>query len=225
MARQAGHPGGRGSLRLSPQLAARRPALVGLAAGLLPVGRAAAAEPSPYELAGKEPLGLDARGRILACPTQINPNCVSTSSLNSAYAPPWRAPEGATAEEAVASIKEAVAESFPGASKLAEESAAPKGAGIYLLFVLRGDDDKLDKIEFLVKGKDEVVDRDWDGDRPGLTVVYRSLAGSVRYAGWITQPISDFGKQRDRMRDLRARLGWSLIGCELLECYEAEMST
>ena len=223
MARQHGHPGGTGSLRLSPQLAGRRPALVGLAAGLLPVGRAAAAEPSPYELAGKEPLGLDARGRILACPTQINPNCVSTSSLNSAYAPAWRAPEGATAEEAVASIKEAVAESFPGTSKLAEESAAPKGT--YLLFFLRGDDDKLDKIEFVVKGKDEVVDRDWDGDRPGLTVVYRSMAGSVRYAGWITQPISDFGKQRDRMRDLRARLGWSLIGCELLECYEAEMST
>ena len=213
-------PGGRGSLLL----AGRRPALVGLAAGLLPAaGRAAAAQPSPYELAGKEPLGLDARGRILACPAQINPNCVSTSSLNSAYAPAWRAPEGATAEEAVASIKEAVAESFPGTSKLAEETAAPKGT--YLLFFLRRDDDKLDKIEFLVKGEGEVVDRDWDGDRPGLTVVYRAMAGSVRYAGWITQPISDFGKQRDRMRNLRARLGWSLIGCELLECYEAEMST
>lgn len=37
------------------------------------------------------PFGVES-GRILPCPSRVNPNCVSTSSLNDAYVPAWRSP-------------------------------------------------------------------------------------------------------------------------------------
>ncbi len=35
----------------------------------------------------------------------------------------------------------------------------------------------------------------------------------------IQQPIGDFDAQRKRLTALRERTGWSVIGCELIECY------
>lgn len=45
-------------------------------------------------------------------------------------------------------------------------------------------------------------------------------AGDVRYLWPIQQPVTDLDTQKKRMRAIRQDLGWSLIGCELLECYE-----
>jgi hypothetical protein len=51
-------------------------------------------------------------------------------------------------------------------------------------------------------------------------VLYRSLAGGVKYIGWITQPVTDGGAQRKRVKAVRQQLDWSIIGCDLIECYE-----
>jgi hypothetical protein len=45
-------------------------------------------------------------------------------------------------------------------------------------------------------------------------------AGDVRYMWPLTQPISDLDTQKKRMQQLRKDIGWSLIGCELVECYD-----
>lgn len=45
-------------------------------------------------------------------------------------------------------------------------------------------------------------------------------AGSVKYIWPIQQPIGDFDAQRKRMEVIRAALGWRVIGCDLLECYQ-----
>lgn len=45
-------------------------------------------------------------------------------------------------------------------------------------------------------------------------------AGSVKYIWPIQQPVSDLGAQKTRMGELREALGWRVIGCELIECYD-----
>lgn len=72
---------------------------------------------------------------------------------------------------------------------------------------------------FLIKS-DGVTDRGWEGDLPGPLVTYRSLAGGVKYVWPISQPLTDFGKQRERLEALRSELGWRVLGCELIECYD-----
>jgi hypothetical protein len=67
---------------------------------------------------------------------------------------------------------------------------------------------------------DGVTDRNFGGDSPGVLVTYRSMAGSVRYVWPIQTPLSDGGAQRKRMQAIRERLGWQVIGCELIECYQ-----
>ena len=47
-----------------------------------------------------------------------------------------------------------------------------------------------------------------------------SMAANVKYIWPIQQPITDFGAQRQRLKDVRRRLGWRLTGCDLIECYE-----
>ena len=42
----------------------------------------------------------------------------------------------------------------------------------------------------------------------------------MRYLWPIQQPVTDLDTQKKRMRAIRSDLGWSLIGCELLECYD-----
>jgi hypothetical protein len=78
---------------------------------------------------------------------------------------------------------------------------------------------KPDVIEFLVR-PGGVQDRQWTGDREGAAVFYRSVAGDVKYIWPLTQPVTDFDTQKKRMKQLREDLGWALIGCELLECYD-----
>ena len=53
-------------------------------------------------------------------------------------------------------------------------------------------------------------------------VTFRSQAGTVRYVWPISQPIGDFGAQRNRVVALRKRLGWRINGgdCSLQECYQ-----
>ena len=51
----------------------------------------------------------------------------------------------------------------------------------------------------------------------------RSLAhslGAVKFLYPLTQPLSDFGLQRRRLAELRSRLKWQIVGCELIECYQ-----
>lgn len=58
------------------------------------------------------------------------------------------------------------------------------------------------------------------GPSAGPLVLYRSIAGDVVYVFPLTQPITDMDMQRKRMRSLRQDLGWSLVGCELVECFD-----
>lgn len=62
-----------------------------------------------------------------------------------------------------------------------------------------------DLIEFLVK-KD--------------VVTYRSIAEKVIFVYPFTTPVSDLDAQRKRMEQLRQEIGWRLVGCELIECYQ-----
>uniref|UniRef100_A0A061S2F7 Uncharacterized protein n=2 Tax=Tetraselmis sp. GSL018 TaxID=582737 RepID=A0A061S2F7_9CHLO len=54
----------------------------------------------------------------------------------------------------------------------------------------------------------------------GALVLYRSLAGSVRYVWPIQQPVSDFDTQRKRLTAIREELGYRMIGCDLIECFQ-----
>ncbi|KAI7839251.1 hypothetical protein COHA_006949 [Chlorella ohadii] len=46
------------------------------------------------------------------------------------------------------------------------------------------------------------------------------MAAQVKYVWPIQQAVTDFGSQRQRLKEVRRRLGWRLLGCDLLECYE-----
>jgi hypothetical protein len=76
-----------------------------------------------------------------------------------------------------------------------------------------------DVMEFVIK-PESVQDRNWQGDAAGPLVTYRSMAGSVKYIWPIQQPVGDFDAQRKRLKVVRDELGWQIIGCELLECYQ-----
>lgn len=45
------------------------------------------------------------------------------------------------------------------------------------------------------------------------------MATQVKYIWPIQQAVTDFGSQRQRLKQVRQRLGWRLIGCDLIECY------
>jgi hypothetical protein len=48
----------------------------------------------------------------------------------------------------------------------------------------------------------------------------RERRATCRYLYPLQTPISDRGAQRKRMDGVRAALGWRLVGCELIECYQ-----
>ena len=73
-------------------------------------------------------------------------------------------------------------------------------------------------LEFVIGGEG-VGDRGWEGDKPGSLVTYRSTS-QVVYLYPLTQPLGDFGQSQRRLNALREELGWSVVGCELIECYE-----
>ena len=49
---------------------------------------------------------------------------------------------------------------------------------------------------------------------------FERAAGEVKYVWPLTQPISDLDTQKKRLQEIRASLGWPLVGCELMECYD-----
>ncbi|PNH05692.1 hypothetical protein TSOC_008026 [Tetrabaena socialis] len=130
------------------------------------------------------------------------------------YAPAWRA-NARTAKEAAQDIETTVFSLYPEWSLVQTQTY---DFGEYRAFTAPSMFGQ-DVLEFLVKDE-SVNNRNWEGDREGPFVTYRSLAGSVKYVWPIQQPLSDFGAQKTRLQELRDKLGWPIIGCELIECYE-----
>ncbi|GLI64889.1 hypothetical protein VaNZ11_008280 [Volvox africanus] len=159
-------------------------------------------------------LGVTSEGTIRGCLGNVNPNCVSTASTNELYAPAWRA-KTKTARDAAQEMEITVLALYPEWS-LAQSQTYDFGE--YRAFLVPSLFGK-DILEFLIKDE-SVNNRNWEEDREGPYVTYRSLAGSVKYIWPIQQPLSDFGAQKARLQELREKLGWQVIGCELIECYE-----
>ena len=75
-------------------------------------------------------------------------------------------------------------------------------------------------MEFWIKNE-AVSDRDWEGDEGnGPLVLYRSFAVDVKYVYPFMTPVGDFGAQSQRLRSIREALGWQILGCELIECFQ-----
>ncbi|PNW70316.1 hypothetical protein CHLRE_17g714900v5 [Chlamydomonas reinhardtii] len=184
-------------------------------AALLMSPPALAMDSNPYEDSKKTiMLGVTQQGTIRACQGNVNPNCVSTASTNELYTPAWRAPTR-TAKEAADVLERTVLARFPEWELVRSEEFE---FGQYRAFTAPSLFGK-DVMEFLIKDE-SVNNRNWEGDRDGPFVTYRSLAGSVKYIWPIQQPVSDLGAQKTRMGELREALGWRVIGCELIECYD-----
>mmetsp|Transcript_9559 Transcript_9559/g.24429 ORF Transcript_9559/g.24429 Transcript_9559/m.24429 type:complete len:293 (-) Transcript_9559:383-1261(-) len=178
---------------------------------------------SPYLLQDSIPFGVDeARGSLRPCPSNINPNCVSTASTNDTYGPAWRANE-TDAKKAAKELEDAIAEKFePQEYQLL--SRASDASGEYRAFAFVSSlGEKPDITEFYIKNEG-VTNRNWEGDSEGALVTYRSIAGQVKYLWPISQPISDFGVQRGRLYTIRRALGWGIVGCEadVAECSQIE---
>lgn len=62
------------------------------AATFSPPQSASAADLTPYQRGFQLEYGLTQEGRIRGCPSDVNPNCVSSSSLNATFAPAWTSP-------------------------------------------------------------------------------------------------------------------------------------
>jgi len=195
-------------------------ALAALAMALSTAPSAVAADManSPYNLTDSVEYGVTARGTVRSCPGNINPNCLSTASLDENYGPAWRATE-TDVVAAAKTLRNAVLDAYDiDDAALVKSAAVPEGQ--YLMFTFRSPyGPKADIVEFLVK-PEGVTNRNWEGDAPGALVTYRAIAGNVRYLYPFQQVISDFGAQKDRMARIRESLGWSIIGCELIECYQ-----
>eukprot|EP00892_Ulva_mutabilis_P007509 jgi/Ulvmu1/512/UM001_0520.1 len=182
--------------------------------GFQPGPAAAAPMSTPFTEAQSIPFGLH-QGRIAACPGAVNPNCVSTSSTNTMYAPAWRA-EVSSLDAALQDLDAAILGGFKGAYKLSEKQTP---SGYYVSYSVPGKfRDKPDTVELLIK-PEGVQNRQWEGDREGAAIFYRSIAGDVKYIWPLTQPVTDLDTQKKRMQQIRQTLGWPLIGCELIECY------
>ncbi|KAF5837800.1 hypothetical protein DUNSADRAFT_3872 [Dunaliella salina] len=178
---------------------------------------------SPYLLQDSIPFGVDeTRGSLRPCPSNINPNCVSTASTNDTYGPAWRANEK-EAKKAAEELEDAIAEMFePQDYQLLSRASYPGGEYRAFAFT-RSLEEKPDITEFYIKNEG-VTNRNWEGDSEGALVTYRSVAGQVKYLWPISQPISDFGVQRGRLYTIRRALGWGIVGCEadVAECSQIE---
>ena len=193
----------------------------GLLALLFAAPPAKAVEESPYS--GRLELGLSERGRIRPSPS--NYNCVSTSSLDESHASSWTAPSNESTTEVCELIKDYVLKEGRDrkqagpvlvVDRLVSDSEPERGR--FLSFDVPGTfKGEPDHLEFLIKRTDPV---EWEGETDGLSVFFRSSAGGVQWVYPFQTPVSDFGKQRKRMEELRQELGFVLRGCELLECYQ-----
>ena len=63
---------------------------------------------------------------------------------------------------------------------------------------------------------------DCNGGRIYLThhLVPHHHTGSVKYLWPIQQPVSDLDTQRKRLTAIREELGYRLVGCDLIECFQ-----
>ena len=46
------------------------------------------------------------------------------------------------------------------------------------------------------------------------------LAANVKYIWPLQAPLSDAGAQRKRLNAVRQQLGWQVIGCDYIECFQ-----
>ena len=164
---------------------------------------------------GEIAIGLDG-GRVRGCPREHN--CVSTSSRESdKYAAPWSASNTfRDAKDAANALVDVTLETVPDARLM---TRVDREDGTFLGFSTPG---KLgeDVVEFWIKNE-AVSDRDWEGDQGnGPLVLYRSFAVDVKYVYPFMTPVGDFGAQSQRLRSIREALGWQILGCELIECFQ-----
>ncbi|GFH07195.1 uncharacterized protein HaLaN_01963 [Haematococcus lacustris] len=187
-----------------------------------------AKEASPYELADSLPYGLEpGTGQVYG--VHRPSSCTGGSEVHWAamrstapwgpttYGSAWRASDTDPLKAAEV-LEVTVGQVFgPTSSRLLSVKSL-EGVGQYRMFGVDNPFGGEDTLEFLIKPQG-VTDRGWSGDSEGALVTYRSMAGSVRYLWPIQQPLTDFDAQRKRLAVLRKALGWSVIGCELKECY------
>jgi hypothetical protein len=105
----------------------------------------------------------------------VNPNCVSTSSTTTLYAAPWRA-KAPSLQAALYDLDKEILSGLPGARKV-QSMETP--SGWYVAYAVQGRFDKPDTVEFLFKSEG-VQNRNWEGDREGAAVFFRSIAGTNR---------------------------------------------
>jgi hypothetical protein len=115
--------------------------------------------------------------RIQACPGNVNPNCVSTSSNNDMFSPAWRA-SSSSARAALLDLDAAVLGGQGASAIKVLEAETP--FGLYAAYAVPGRFSKPDMIEFLVKSEG-VKDREWQGDKEGPLILYRSIAGTLAF--------------------------------------------
>ena len=189
---------------------------------------------SPYVQRAED--GVDALGRLRGCTTLGN--CVSTSSRGpETYSAAWVAPD-LEPETVARQIAAALETSFGNAVDVGVEKMTMTPAQSSSMTMRGGDGEKTsqsspppsvyvrarvpglygeDTLEFLVSS--ETLDRNWSGDRPGAIITYTSR-GAVQFLYPLQRPLGDFNMQRRRLEKLRETLGYRLVGCELLECYQ-----
>ncbi|KAJ7517183.1 hypothetical protein O6H91_21G013500 [Diphasiastrum complanatum] len=161
---------------------------LGCLAVCTPVG-ALAPSSTPYSRSQSEQMQLGlANGRIRPCPSDVNPNCVSTSSKDAGYAYPWVIPESSSSN-VLKRIERAILFTQKNPKIVQMETTAD---GQYLLAEVDGLIGR-DALEFLVRGD---------------VVLYRSMAQKVVYVYPFTTPLSDFGTQKKHIKALEDELGW-----------------
>lgn len=181
---------------------------------------------SPYQksLDGYSDFGVDENGLLKSCRGVAN--CVSTTSRTpDQYAAAWRGPRDLSptdvADQLVKEIK-----NLDGSNLLEYKVLEDKNEReiendvsrrVYMRFLVPGVYGK-DMLEFLVIDK-QIQDRNWSGDTDGCLINFTSR-GYTKYLYPITQPLGDFGRQKLRLLQIREGLGWKMIGCELIECYQ-----
>lgn len=150
---------------------------------------------TPYAQSQSERLQIGLlNGKIRPCPLDINPNCVSTSSSNQAYAFPWEIP-ASDSSSAVKKIESAILGTQKNAQIVKVEDVSDgKRNGKYVVAEVDGFLGR-DTLEFLVR--DDVV-------------TYRSMANKVQYVYPFTTPLGDFGAQQKHIQTLGDELGWLL---------------
>eukprot|EP00891_Asterochloris_glomerata_P001580 jgi/Astpho2/1580/fgenesh1_pm.00028_%23_3_t len=157
--------------------------------------------------------GLTEAGRVRACPGNVNPNCTSSSSINQMYAPAWRADESEPGR--AAGLLEAVVKRlYPDAQLVKTQSTHELE---FRAFSTRGFLGQ-DIMEFAIR-RPRASDRAWEGDEAAPLVTYRSMATQVKYLWPLQAAIGDGDAQRKRLVRIRESLGWPVIGCNYLECF------